>query len=132
MEPLNLHQLLVHLEVLRSNKNWDGEDRSLILQHEIIVANYEALQAIRENPMFQALMKLYREELDGIKLWLAENAKYLIPPVDPKVQQQAVFFLAKQNVISSFIEHFNQDPVELINSIKMRVEKAKSAGNYNL
>ena len=116
---MDLHQLLVNLEGLRGRKDFDPEDRALIMQYQIEVANYEALLALRQNPVFVGLLETFKEEITRINGWLLTNSKQMIN--NPDVQRNALYLIAKKEVLQSFVDHYSQEPVELINHISERV-----------
>lgn len=117
----DLNQLLQDLETLRHKPGFDPEDRALMLQYEIEVSNYEALQIMKKNPVFLGLIKVFEEQIKYINTWILNNAKDML--MNPESQRKAMYLTAQRDVMAEFVDHFKVEPKELIERIKTRVAK---------
>lgn len=117
---IDLNKLLSDLEQLRHRPGFDPEDKSLMMQYEIEVANYEALLALKHNPVFNGLMKMFGEEVQKIDQILILSAKDMLG--NPEKQREAIYLSAKKDVYVEFIEQLKKDPEQLIVHIRERVD----------
>lgn len=88
----------------------------------IELSNLEALQVLRQNPVFQGLIKLYLEEIKTINIWLLDNAKK-IATGNNEVKSMALGLISKKEVLKSFIDHYSYEAVDLVTHIRERVDK---------
>lgn len=117
---MDLHQLLLSIEKLRSRAGIDPEDENLLFQYEIEVANVEALEYLKENPVFIGLMDLYRRQIKQIDGWILINSKEMLN--NPDVQRKATYLIAKKEMLTQFIDHFSLKRDEFLNHVKGRVD----------
>ncbi len=118
---MDLNSLLVKLETLHVDKKYDPEDRALMKQYMIEVSNFEALQVMKENPVFVGLLEAFKEEIKAINSWIILNAGEISGNLPSTVKEKANRLIAKREVLKEFIDHYSAEPVELVRHIEQRV-----------
>jgi hypothetical protein len=118
----DLTNILVELENIKS-QNVDLEDKSLITYYQIVLSNYEALMALKNNPVFNSLIEAFTHEIGRIEDRLKSDRDLLL---SPDKREEVMYLLAKKDVLTDFVAVYTDEPSDPVNYIVQRINKFKS------